>query len=424
MKRMLFSLLMAVICSGLSAQSIDKAKELLKANKLAEAKDEIDKVLLVEKNQKNPEAWYEKVKVYNAVAANEQLKAQYPDAYIQSFEALKNYVQYDDKKGILLTMDQYKPINEIYIGLVNDGSANVKALKYNDAYTDFKTAIAAVSFMNKQGWTKQNMDTISTYYAGYSAENSKQRDEALIYYKIIIDSGITNIHGYDMGEIYKWVTDYYWRKPDREMAMKYSAIGKSKYPHDLFYDELALDNMRKSGPKDSLFALYDRITAEHPDSASYMFDYGLELYQYATDTSTGKRPANSADLISKAKQELLASLKLNPNFPQASLMLGTIYYNEGVEFQVLGKPKGNTNAEELKKRQDYRAQSAKKFDDAIPYLEKVDQLLGSKAKLKKADKDALKDAYDSLINIYESKKDKAKIDFWTDKYNNVERAHS
>ena len=30
--------------------------------------------------------------------------------------------------------------------------------------------------------------------------------------------------------------------------------------------------------------------------------------------------------------------------------------------------------------------SAQKFDEAIPYLEKVDQLLGSQGKLKKADK--------------------------------------
>ena len=64
---MLLSLLMAVVCSGLFAQSVDKAKDLLKANKLAEAKDEIDKALLVEKNQKNAEAWYTKVKIYNAI---------------------------------------------------------------------------------------------------------------------------------------------------------------------------------------------------------------------------------------------------------------------------------------------------------------------------------------------------------------------
>jgi hypothetical protein len=423
MKRMFLSLLMAVVISGLSAQSVDKAKDDLKANKIAEAKDEIDKALLVEKNQKNAEAWYVKVKVYNAIATNDALKAQYPDALVQSLDALKKYTALDDKKLASLTLDNYKPINEIYQGLFQEGAANYNAQKWAAALVDFQGAIAAIDFMYGKGWIKQSMDSTSLLYAGISAEKSDKRDVAVIYYKVIADSGITRIGGNDMAEIYKWLADYYTRKGDKANAAKYTALGKSKYPNDIFYDELALDELRKTGPKDSLFAKYEQINQAHPDSAIYFFNYGLELYQYATDTTSGKRPANSDEMIKKAQEKLQASLKLNPNYPQASLILGQISYNEGVEFQVLGKPKGNTNAAELKQRQDYRAQSARKFDEAIPYLEKVDQVLGSQAKLKKADKVALRDAYDMLITIYEAKKDKAKIDMWTDKYNNVDKVH-
>jgi hypothetical protein len=423
MKRMLLSLVLAVVCTGLFAQSVDKVKELLKANKLAEAKDEIDKTLLIDKNQKNADAWYYKVKVYNAIAANDQLKTQYPDALLQSLAALKNYVQYDDKKFALLILDSYKPINEIYQGLFQTGANEYNAQKYADALVNFKGAIAAIGFMYKEGWIKQSMDSTATLYAGISAEKADKRDEAVIYYKTIADSGITKIGGNDMAEIYKWLADYYTRKGDKENAAKYTALGKQKYPNDIFYDELTLDALRKSGNKDSLFAEYEVINKQHPDSAIYYFNYGLELYQYATDTSTGKRVANSDDLIKKAQDRLLTSYKLNPNYPQTSLVLGQISYNQGVEFQILGKPKGNTNADELKKRQDFRAMSVKKFDEAIPYLEKVDQLLGSQGKLKKADKVALRDAYDMLITIYESRKDKPKIDSWTDKYNNVDKVH-
>jgi hypothetical protein len=414
---------MAVVISGLFAQSVDKAKDLLKANNLAGAKDEIDKALMVEKNQKNAEAWYTKVKVYNAIAADNNLKGQYPDALIQSLDALKKYVQYDDKKSVLLAADGYKPVNEIYQGLFTLGAANYNAQKWNDAYTDFTNALSAISFMYKQGWIKQNMDTTSTLYAGISAEKSDKRDSALIYYKIIADSGITKIGGNDMAEIYKWLSDYYTRKGDKANAAKYIALGKSKYPNDIFYDELELDNLRKVGPKDSLFAKYEAINKEHPDSSIYFFNYGLELYQYATDTSSGKKVANSDELIKKAQDKLLISTKLNPNYAQANLVLGQIAYNEGVEFQTLGKPKGNTNAAELKQRQDYRAESAKKFDEAIPYLEKVEATLGTQGKLKKADKVALRDSYDMLVTIYESKKDQAKIAYWTDKYNNVDKVH-
>src|SRR5277367_3965746 len=183
MKRMLLSLVLAVVCTGLFAQSVDKAKELLKANKLPEAKYEIDKTLLVDKNQKNAEAWYYKVKIYNAIAANDQLKTQYPDALLQSLDALKNYVQYDDKKFTLLILDSYKPINEIYQGLFQTGANDYNAQKYAEALVNFKGAIAAIGFMYKEGWIKQSMDSTATLYAGISAEKADKRDEAVIYYK-------------------------------------------------------------------------------------------------------------------------------------------------------------------------------------------------------------------------------------------------
>ncbi len=424
MKRMLLSLLMTIVISGLFAQSLDKAKDLLKANKIPEAKEEIDKVMLVDKNQKNGDCWYFKMKIYIAVAGNDQLKAQNPDALLQALDALKKYTQYDDKKQILLIADQYKPINEIYSGLFELGRTNYGAEKYSDALNDFRGAVDAISFMHKQGWIKQEMDSTSILYAGISAEKSNLRDQAVIYYQTIVDSGVTNISGNNMEEIYKWVADYYARKGDKATEAKYLAIGEAKFPTDMYFDEITLDELRKNGPKDSLFAKYESINKIHPDSAIYFFDYGLELYQYATDTSSGKKVANSDALVAKAQEKLQASLKINPNYPQAYLVLGQIAYNQGVEFQLLGKPRGNSNPDELKKRQDYRAQAAKDFDQAIPYLEKVDQLLGSQGKLKKADRVSLKDAYDMLINIYQSaKKDKAKEDAYTDKYNNVDKVH-
>jgi hypothetical protein len=426
MKRMLLSLLLAGAISGLSAQSVDKAKDLLKTNKLTDAKTQIDNALAIEKNQTSADAWYTKVKIYNAIAADSTLKNQTPDALIQSLDALETYVALDDKDKKLraaLTLDGYKPINQIYQGLFQEGANFYNTAKYPAALADFQNAVRAIHFMFKQGWIKQSMDTTSVLYAGISAEKANVRDTAAIYYKMIADSGITKIGGNDMSEIYKWLVDYYTRKGDKANAAKYTAIGAARYPSDSYYDEVELDALRKGGSKDSLFTYYDRLNKKYPDSSIYYFNYGLELYQYASDTSSGKRIANSDDLIIKAQDKLNTSFKLNPNYAQTSLVLGQIDYNEGVEFQILGKPKGNTNAAELKQRQDYRAQSAKKFDDAIPHLEKVDQVLGSQAKLKKVDKVALRDSYDMLITIYESKKDKAKVDFWTDKYNNVDKVH-
>src|ERR1700743_2371573 len=107
MRRLFLTGFLAMVGMGLFAQSVDKAKEAFKAGKIADAKTQIDGALAVEKNQKNAEAWYTKLKVYNAIAANDQLRAATPDARDQAFDALKKYVDLDekDKKLLLLQVD-------------------------------------------------------------------------------------------------------------------------------------------------------------------------------------------------------------------------------------------------------------------------------------------------------------------------------
>ncbi len=408
---------------GSFAQNLDKIKDLLKNKKVAEAKTEIDKVMADSKNQKNAEAWYLKAKTYDAIASDEQLKSQVPDALSQSFDALKKYVELDDKKLILLQLDQYKPINDIYQGYFQAGANAYNGGKYADALTSFKGAISAYSFMSEKGWVTQKLDTTATLYAGISAEKSNDRDQAVTFYKQIADSGITKIGGNDMVEIYKWVADYYDKKGDAANTQKYIALGKKAYPKDLFWPEMELEIARKQGNKDSLFAKYDEIVKEFPDNNLFYYNYGLELYQYASDTSSGKRPANADELVQRAQDNLKKSLELKPDYPQAALVLGQISYNTGVDLQQQAKLIKGTKPDDVKKRADLRTQAAKKFDEAIPYFEKVDQELGSKGKLKMEEKTALKDTYDLLITIYEQKNVKDKAEAYTNKFNNVDKDH-
>src|SRR5579871_5783125 len=111
MRRLFLTGFLAMVAMGLFAQSVDKAKDLLKAGKITDAKSQIDNALTNPKNQKNAEAWYTQLKVYNAIAANDQLRAQFPDARDTAFIALKKYVDLDekDKKLLLLQLDGYKP---------------------------------------------------------------------------------------------------------------------------------------------------------------------------------------------------------------------------------------------------------------------------------------------------------------------------
>jgi hypothetical protein len=422
-KRLLLSGLLALTGWGLFAQNVDKAKDLLKANKLPEAKAEIDKVLAVDKNQKSGDAWYTKLKVYNAIAASSQMSGQFPDARSQAFEALKKYTEVDDKKLLLLQMDAYKPVNEIYQGYFQVGANDYNGGKYDSALLNFSGALQTSAFMNAKGWTNLKIDTTSTLYAGISAEKAGKRDSAAVYYGKLAEAKIANINGSNMIDIYKWLVDYYNQKKDEANTKKFITLAKEQYPDDLFWPSTELDNLREKGPKDSLWAKYDEITAKFTKNHLFFFNYGLELYQYASDTSSGKRPANADALIAKAQENLKKCLEIQPDYPQAALVLGQISYNAGVDMQAQTKKIPGKAPEDVKKRADLRIAAGKKFDEAIPYFEMVDKDLGTKGKLKMDEKTSLKDAYDLLITIYEQKNLKDKVDAYTTKFNNVDKDH-
>jgi hypothetical protein len=424
MRRLVLTGFLASFGLVLFAQNLDKAKDLLKANKLPDAKAEIDKVLAVDKNQKIADAWYTQLKIYNAIAAG-PLSAQYPGARDTAFLALKKYTEVDDKKLIALQLENYKPINEIYQGYFAAGANDYNTQKFDSAFYNFKGALAASAFMNSKGWTNMKIDTTSTLYAGISAEKAGKKDSAANYYAKIADAHIDTINKNNMIEIYKWLVDYYHTQKDAANTAKYLATGETMFPTDLFWPSEELDIARENGNKDTLFAAYDRVVSRFPKNYLFFFNYGLEEYQVASDTSSGHRPANADDLTAKAQVNLQKCLELQPDYPQAALVLGQISYNAGVDIQAQVKKVVGKTPDAAKQRGDLRAAAGKKFDEAIPYFEKVDQDLGTKGKLKQEEKSALKDAYDLLITIYEQKgptgKDKA--DAYTAKFNNVDKDH-
>ena len=425
MKKVLLTTLLAVAGLGMIAQKVDKAKDLLAKNKLAEAKTEIDAVLADAKNQKTGDVWYYKGKIYSAIGADNALSAQTPDANVQAFDAFKKYVDLDDKH-VSLVIENYKPITDLYQGYFKKGAAQFQENKYAEAFGTFKNCLEISDYMSAKGWANIKLDTTVVLYTGIAAEKAGKKDDAAIYYARLADN---KVNGDNMGEIYKWLTDYYAKKSDKTNSMKYLTLGQELYPKDTFWAEYELQMIRDSGDKKALFENYEKVLAKNPADYQTLYNYSVELYQTAYDTSVSKRPANSEELISKVEANMKKVIELKPDFTNAYLVLGQISFNKGVDITAESKkirPVGNVKLkpEELKKKDDLRNQAGKKFDEAVPYFEKIDELLGSKGKLKMDDKKSLKDAYDLLITIYDTKGNKDKVKVYEEKFNSVEKTHS
>lgn len=433
MRSLFLTALLALTGMMVFAQKLPKAKDLLEKNKLAEARTEIDNFLAIEKNKNNAEAWYTKAKVYTNISKDNSLKATVPNARETAFEALQKYAELENttvkdsaKRFLLLTIDNRQPLVDLYQGYSADAASFFNSGNYNDALTNFKNSYNVFEFLAKQGWTNNiKLDTTTALYAGISAEKASKPDEAAVFYGKIAENKAT---GEGFAEIYKWLADFHLRKGNKEESMKFVNLGKQVYPREAFWPEFELDMMREGTDKEQLFKKYEEIIAANPDSFLYKFNYGVELYQAAYNPDSTQRPANSKEMIAKAVDQLDAALKLKEDYANAHLLLGQIYYNQGVDISnvnktIRPKPNAKLTAAELKKKEELRNEMNKKYDQAIPHFEKVDQILGKQGKLKGEEKARLKDAYDLLISIYEQKQNSEKATAFTEKFNNVEKNH-
>ena len=420
MKRILFTTLLAAMVTGLFAQKVEKAKDLLKANKLSEAKTEIDNFLAQEKNLKNADAWYTKAKIYTAISMDATAKGQYPNARMEGFEALKKYTEVDDKMLISLQIDGYKPVNDMYTSTYQEAANAFNAKEYDKSLEGFKNAISISSFMTQKGWINLKLDTNSVLYAGVAAEKLNKPDEAVVHYGKLVEA---RAKGEGFVEIYKWVANYYYEKKDIANATKFLTLGKEVYPTDPFWASLDLDMTRETGSKDALFTKYEETIKANPDNHLYRYNYAVELYQHGYNTDSTKRPANSKELIQKAQENVKAALQMKPDYEKAQLFAGQIIYNQGVDFLNQAKTIKGTTPADVKKKAEIKAEAIKKFDESIPYLAEVDNLYGPKGKLKMEEKTDLKEALDLLITIYDQKGNKDKVKEYEVKFNDVDRKH-
>jgi tetratricopeptide (TPR) repeat protein len=432
LKTFFLSLLLVSASAGLFAQKLDKAKDLLGKQKYNEARTEIDNFLANEKNKSNAEAWYLKGKIYSSIAMDSVAQATVPDAKVQAMTALKKYIELESqvkdstKRFMLLTLENRKPLTDLYSAYSKQAASYYNAGNFNDALTGFQGSLEVFDLLAKEGWTNGIvLDTISVLYAGISAEKANKPDTAAAYYAKIAEAK-AKAQGYE--SIYKWLADYYKNKGDIEKASHYTKLGKEVYPDDPFWVGFEVNMLSEKGDKDQLFNKYEEVIKANPTNPIFFYNYAVELYKTAYNEDSTQRPANSAELTEKAIQNVQKSIELDAKYPNSRMLLGQIYYNQAVDIinkNKTIKPKGNVKLTpaQLKEKESMRQEAAKKFDQAIEQFVKIDELLGGQGKLKMEEKQFLKDSYDLLITIYEQRQDQTKATAYTEKFNNVDKVH-
>lgn len=440
MKHLLVVVGLLLVVTVTEAQKLDRAKDYLTKNKLSEARKEIEDFLAIEKNKSVNEAYYVKGKIYQAIAKDAALKSTVVNARDTALSCYKYYMDQESKtkdsakRFMAMLVENNQPLFDIYREYSAEGATLYNENKFSEAVDDFAKCLQVFDFLHDKKLIPAAMyDTTTTLYAGISAEKANRKDDAAIYYGKLADHRIVS-EGFI--EIYKWLADYYRQKNNLPMAGKYLQLGRELYPKEQFWDAFDLEMVTEKGTKEEIYKKYEEVIRNNPTNYVFPFNYGVELYQTGYDQDVAKRPSNSKDLIARAAEQIKKSIEIKPDYANAYMLLGQMYYNEGVDLNNENKsikvpatekpkPEELKKREEIKKqKEELRRQTNVKFDEALPYFEKVDELLGNQGKLKIDDKLLLKDLYDIMITIYETKGNSEKAKVYTDKYNSIDKLHS
>jgi tetratricopeptide (TPR) repeat protein len=402
MRKLVLALLLAASFTGLYAQKLDDVKEKIGKQKWDEAKEKIDKAMQDPKAQTNSEAWFYKAQVYHNLA-----KAHPEDASLEatSFDAMKNYLkleekQPENKRYLLSTLEGNKTVFDYYSESFKAGADAFNKKDYEKALKNFQTTLNAFDLLKEYKFTTATFDTTSVLYAGVSAEQLKNKEQAVKYYSMLVDKKIpdTTYQG-----VYEYVVNYYTLAKDYPNAKKYLAIGEEVFPK---YDRWLAYELEMAGDeKTQKIAKYRELVQRYPTNSDIALDYGVLYFNYTY--SNENKPADYA-----SRQDTLGHILQNALAVEQTT-LGNYLMSRHVNNQIADLEeqkravKGATPADVAKKK-DFDTKISQKNDELIVYSQKAADLYAKQPELKGVDKIYYKEVLRDLADYYQLKKDTAK----------------
>ena len=266
------------------------------------------------------------------------------DWYMKAMEVADDKVKEDlMQEAILNPADDTKAMGGSKLGaleavLLNESNKAMEAEDYERAYKCLKIV------------TQINSDITKDFFAGYSAENAGMDDEAVAYYKKVIASE----EDYDnKSYAYNQVITNLIDNENYDEGLKVLRAAKEEYPEEKLYPQWEVDVLIKIDQMDEAIEGLESLIAQG-DVEKNIY-YMLSYLQWNNE--------DFDDALVNAKK----ALEMDPNYPEALYVAGSVVYNQGAELMS----KANNEVDDDAKYQELKKQAMDKFKEAQPYFEKA-----------------------------------------------------
>lgn len=432
MKHLFLSLLLGSSFTIAFSQDLKKVKSDMDSKQFDKAKTDID--AYVAKSPADAEGLYYKAKVYQMLA--EQAKYKPVDNTDDGQVALDAFKKAmgdgkDPKISLLALKDSYSPVFNLYTGYYQAGADAFNAAAgsgskagFEEAMNEFTNADNVGHYIYENKWSKiAEVDTTLVLNIGKAALNAGKNDVALIYFKKLADANITGVK--DGGESnstyilpYQWLTLHYKDEKDEANMKKYDEQGKKLFPKSDYFDLIMVDYYRDKKDNDALFAKYNELVTQHPDSLMYHFNYANDIFGYIYNGDEGVVVKNKDSLLKTLGSEIEKAHTLNPNDVVTNWLYAQYYYNQGVDSRGMALKLKTTKPDDAKKKTDLTATAKTDFIKAIPYGEKALSTL--EMTNKKSDRSRYKSIADLMQKVYESLNQNDKVKVYQEKYDGAD----
>src|SRR4051812_4791150 len=217
MKKLLFFLLLVTTTFIVNAQNYNDVLLKYSTKKYEEAKTEIDKLAADPKASDKPETYLWKLTVNGELYGDSTLRAKYPDAGKEAWDALNKYVEKDPqlaklKENSAENGNGLRAVSMLYGKSFDYGRSAFQNKDWNSAFDYFSLCQKVSELIGKYGLNtngKYTIDTTVVLYTGYAAQNAGKQADAVARYKALAD---WKVNDKDFEDIYKYILDYDMRQ--------------------------------------------------------------------------------------------------------------------------------------------------------------------------------------------------------------------